>query len=435
MSFLSRARERFEQLLKPKTSEEGKAKANQSNSTFHNVLQSEFVVSTPPSTPKGSAKSRGTSPPGSTKSDDGASTSGASPARAPPTVHESMIVTTLTEDVIDLEKLRKLCWSGCPNEFRAECWGVLTGYYPLTHANRVDFLRRKRAEYGSYVSTMYSTVDWNKVLAEGDSGVAMVGSEEIANMKQIRKDVPRVGTMKVLLCNKIQGIMERVLFIWSVRHPACGYVQGMNDLLTPFLFVLLVDQVVACNGRVSYFSGFKTVEECEEAIASIKEEDWAVLEADLYWNLSRVLARLQENYTFNQRGCHEMVKKLEGLMKVIDPTLCKHLEYVGVTFPEFAFRWMNCLLLREISAHQALRLWDTYLCEEDISCFHVFVCCELLIRWSDHLKRLDDLAAVISFLQTPPTFHFLDRDLDEITSSAFLLQQRYDKSFKHLLDQ
>ena len=32
---------------------------------------------------------------------------------------------------------------------------------------------------------------------------------------------------------------ERILFIWSMRHPGSGYVQGMNDLVTPFFVVFL----------------------------------------------------------------------------------------------------------------------------------------------------------------------------------------------------
>lgn len=33
--------------------------------------------------------------------------------------------------------------------------------------------------------------------------------------------------------------MERVLYIWSIRHPASSYVQGMNDLLCPLLLVAM----------------------------------------------------------------------------------------------------------------------------------------------------------------------------------------------------
>ncbi len=37
----------------------------------------------------------------------------------------------------------------------------------------------------------------------------------------------------------VQDIFQRVLYVWAVRHPASGYVQGINDLLTPFFTVFL----------------------------------------------------------------------------------------------------------------------------------------------------------------------------------------------------
>lgn len=33
--------------------------------------------------------------------------------------------------------------------------------------------------------------------------------------------------------------LERVLYVWAIRHPASGYVQGINDLVTPFFEVFL----------------------------------------------------------------------------------------------------------------------------------------------------------------------------------------------------
>jgi Rab-GTPase-TBC domain len=43
--------------------------------------------------------------------------------------------------------------------------------------------------------------------------------------------------------------------------------------------------------------------------------------------------------------------------------LSGHLEAEGVDFLQFAFRWVNCLLVREVPYGAALRLWDTYLAE------------------------------------------------------------------------
>ena len=41
----------------------------------------------------------------------------------------------------------------------------------------------------------------------------------------------------------LQEMVERILYIWAIRHPASGYVQGINDLVTPFLMVFLQDFV------------------------------------------------------------------------------------------------------------------------------------------------------------------------------------------------
>lgn len=45
--------------------------------------------------------------------------------------------------------------------------------------------------------------------------------------------------------------------------------------------------------------------------------------------------------------------------------LVTHLEGNGVEFFQFAFRWMNCLLMRELPFHLVIRLWDTCLAERD----------------------------------------------------------------------
>lgn len=34
-------------------------------------------------------------------------------------------------------------------------------------------------------------------------------------------------------------MLVKILFIWNIRHPASGYVQGINDIVTPFIIVFL----------------------------------------------------------------------------------------------------------------------------------------------------------------------------------------------------
>lgn len=48
----------------------------------------------------------------------------------------------------------------------------------------------------------------------------------------------------------VQEMFERILFIWAIRHPASGYVQGMNDLVTPFYVVFLQEYLPIGNDSI-----------------------------------------------------------------------------------------------------------------------------------------------------------------------------------------
>lgn len=72
--------------------------------------------------------------------------------------------------------------------------------------------------------------------------------------------------------------------------------------------------------------------------------------------------------------------------------LASHLQQQGVEFIQFAFRWMNCLLMRELTLQNTIRMWDTYLAEgssEGFSEFHVYVCAAFLVKWSAQLQKMD----------------------------------------------
>jgi hypothetical protein len=228
--------------------------------------------------------------------------------------------------------------------------------------------------------------------------------------------------------------LERVLYIWALRHPACGYVQGMNDLLLPFIYVIFASRFCPSR-RVPQLIKLTELELqgllSEEAVGG---DEWLQLEADMYWIVSHMLNSLQENYTRDQAGAHAMVRHLEALMASVDPGLVRHLEALNITFQQFAFKWMNCLLLRELTVVQSLRLWDTYMAEEDrqLSQLHVYVCAALMTRWSPTFVAEEDYGRLMQLLQSPPTFQFRPRDMDEIISSAFLMQQLYEHAHGHV---
>ena len=118
------------------------------------------------------------------------------------------------------------------------------------------------------------------------------------------------------------------------------------------------------------------------------------VEADCYWCLTNLLAGIQDHYTSDQPGVQRMVLRLEELVNRIDADLCTHLRDTGIEFMQFAFKWMNCLLLREFELKCVIRLWDTYISEKDgFEDFHVYVCSAFLCQFSSQLQTMsfDDL--------------------------------------------
>ena len=54
------------------------------------------------------------------------------------------------------------------------------------------------------------------------------------------------------------------------------------------------------------------------------------------------------------------------------------------------FKWINCLLIREFPLNITLRLFDTYISDDEgVSLFHTYVCATLLLKWSGKLKKLN----------------------------------------------
>ena len=66
-----------------------------------------------------------------------------------------------------------------------------------------------------------------------------------------------------------------------------------------------------------------------------------------------------------------------------------HLDALDINFIDFAYRWVSCYLTREFTISQIIRLWDTYISEEDgFSQFHCYVVTALFLQFSKELKDM-----------------------------------------------
>ncbi|XP_032445009.1 TBC1 domain family member 22A isoform X2 [Xiphophorus hellerii] len=303
----------------------------------------------------------------------------------------------------DLEELRKLSWSGIPRQVRPIAWKLLSGYLPANAERRESVLQRKRQEYFGFIQQYYDSRN---------------DEHHQDTYRQIHIDIPRMNPENLVLQPKVTEIFERILFIWAIRHPASGYVQGINDLVTPFFVVFVFEYI---EEEVENFD-----------VSSLQEEALRNIEADSFWCMSKLLDGIQDNYTFAQPGIQRKVKALEELVSRIDESVHRHMQQYEVEYLQFAFRWMNNLLMRELPLRCTIRLWDTYQAEpEGFSHFHLYVCAAFLVRWRKEILEERDFQGLMILLQNLPTMHWGNEEVSVLLAEAYRLKFAFADAPNH----
>uniref|UniRef100_A0A4W4G3X6 Rab-GAP TBC domain-containing protein n=1 Tax=Electrophorus electricus TaxID=8005 RepID=A0A4W4G3X6_ELEEL len=301
------------------------------------------------------------------------------------------------------EELRKLSWSGIPRQVRPITWKLLSGYLPANAERRASTLQRKRQEYFGFIEQYYDSRN---------------DEHHQDTYRQIHIDIPRMSPESLVLQPKVTEIFERILFIWAIRHPASGYVQGINDLVTPFFVVYVFEYI---EEEVENFD-----------VSSLQEEVLRNIEADSFWCMSKLLDGIQDNYTFAQPGIQRKVKALEELVSRIDETVHRHMQQYEVEYLQFAFRWMNNLLMRELPLRCTIRLWDTYQAEpEGFSHFHLYVCAAFLVHWRKEILEEKDFQGLMILLQNLPTMHWGNEEVSVLLAEAYRLKFAFADAPNH----
>ncbi len=197
--------------------------------------------------------------------------------------------------IIDADALRSAAWAGLPARYRTAAWQLLLGYLPLARDRAAEALARRKSEYSAAVAQ-----------TRGAGGAGGRSEAEQALLRQVLVDVPRTcPDVAVFHCEWAQRSLERVLFTYAARHFATGYVQGLNDLATPFYAAFLTPWLDPWNA--------KDVADSTADAAALED-----VEADVYWCLCRLLEGIQDHYTPSQPGIQRMIHRLRELVHRID---------------------------------------------------------------------------------------------------------------------
>ena len=138
-----------------------------------------------------------------------------------------------------------------------------------------------------------------------------MSSYETLNFKQIKIDVYRTQPeVELFSSQQMQTMLIRILFAWTMRHPASAYVQGINDLAAPMLLVFLTAAVAKKQKRDAEIELQRESEESKELIVaaqkvtnhnskylelkleniqSLSVEEFLAVEADSFWCLTKLV--------------------------------------------------------------------------------------------------------------------------------------------------
>jgi TBC1 domain family member 2 len=289
---------------------------------------------------------------------------------------EQQMVKEITAEDCDVNKLRSLIWHGVEGRSRATVWKLILGYLSTSLSRRDRTLEQKRAEYANYVIQIYDARSEHQT------------EKHLIDMKQIDDDIPRTqSAVPIFKTPEIQEMLRRVLYIWAIRHPSSGYVQGVNDLCSVFL---------------------------------------------CYWCLSIVVDSVLDYFFPSSSGIQRALLKIEDILTRIDQELVAHFQSEQLEMMHFSFRWLNCMFIREFPLHLLFRLWDCFLSvAEGFRVLSMYVAAALILKWKEKLKG-NTFNEILMFLQNLPTDNWQERELEEVVSQAFVYFSWFNASPNHL---
>ncbi|KAG6957960.1 hypothetical protein JG688_00010738 [Phytophthora aleatoria] len=319
----------------------------------------------------------------------------------------------------NLEELRALLFKGIPGDgstnsgkaildpssslLRPQAWRVLLGVVKGGPHEWPDQLQCCRTDYERWKRDLVGGTASHR--ANGSVRTESEHRSDIILMTEIEKDVYQTRCERTLFAGGgiAQQQMLYILFVFAKLHPDIGYVQGMNEILAPIIYVCSNDPATVLASEV---------------------------EADAYHFFASVVASLKMLYSRSSgnplSGADLQIARLTKLLRQHDAALWQHLNSVGLTPDLYSFRWYKTLLAREFSMPDTLRIWDALLADQKRFSFLHYVNCALvrsqrsfllLHGFTNGLKRLQNL-------QSSST----DLNIDQILLAAEQMRQ-IDRNF------
>jgi hypothetical protein len=190
----------------------------------------------------------------------------------------------------------------------------------------------------------------------------------------------------------------------------------MNDILLPFFYTFISEHLPDENAEsIAVLS----------EIDSITDDVLMEIEADCFWCFGKLLDGIQDVFTKDQPGLYRMMDALEQVIQKVEPKLAEWMLHENIKYCDFAFRWMNCLLVREFSLPLLFRVWDLFMSDHaKITQSQVYLCAAMLGTLSQELIGLPETDFIMKIQNLSPEYWSLEV-LETLLAQAFV----YEKMF------
>lgn len=188
--------------------------------------------------------------------------------------------------------------------------------------------------------------------------------------------------------------LRTILITYNELNANLGYVQGMNDLLSPLYYVIRDETIV-------------------------------------FWSFVKFMDRMERNFVRDQSGMRLQMKTLNELTQFMLPEFYLHLEKCESNNLFFFFRMLLVWFKREFPYETILKLWEIFWTDYYSSQFHLFFALALLDKHSNtiinNLSRFDEVLKYFNDLS------MTENDVDDLLMRAELLFLKF-RSMVNVID-
>jgi len=184
-------------------------------------------------------------------------------------------------------------------------------------------------------------VNTNLKISQEEINLYVLGKQNL--MYQDIKEVYTKGrkSNEIIKYETHSDVLERMLYIYAKINKDVGYIQGMNEIISPIYYCYSLDKT--CN-----------------------LED---IEADTYWSFSSLMDDIKEFFTnINNKekgGICDKVVLFELMVSKIHKEIYLKFQNNNLRIFHFAFRWINLFFSQQFILPDLIRIWDAIFCEDD----------------------------------------------------------------------